>query len=1316
MKSGKDYTKNLLVAAAIVSLSITIPSAYADQPTITPTRGDSAGYTWTNENNGQVSVTVDGTTYYTDIKQSSSTDKTLNYTYSEANHIMQVTDSATGNTFSTKPSKSGTNDYIDDFIGSTGYSLSGANLKVNGNGIGNSGAYGGVWYQSGGSVAEIIGDFIGNKATNMITADTYGGGALELGNGSNITVGSIIGDYIGNYAVNGGAIVSSAKINELKGNFISNTATNVGGAFHNIYNGTVNFIDSSFIGNYAGNEGGAIYSSGENSVVTVTAENKDVYFINNTSGSANNTGIYIKQGTLNLNANGHKIEIDDNMYLGGTKNVNLDNGTLKLGQDSAKNYTFTTMEVSNDSTLDLQNNHAGDNITVTTFTGNEGSDLKFNVDYDATSDAMDKMTITNGSGKITLNAVNVLNDNDTFEDKNNIYLSGNLTNITVISDAIASTVTDSGYIYIFTPTETKGQVSIIRNLAYSGDLINAINNDIESEYIPNAFSLSQDFTADRDMGTLNNTNRESFTIFGNGKSISRGANAGITVNSGDTLNIDSVAGFSGTSDYAINNSGTLNLTGTNSIDKITDSSNNGTTNVTSGSTTVADMTQKTVNISGGALELNNSSNITKTNITGGELNLTGNNLTLTNADIENGTVNLSGTGTNISIADISGGNLNLSGANTNLANANLSGGTMTLANSDAISSVGANTTIVGNGGTLSLVNNSASDVLNFTNAIDNTNSFNLAIDVDLREDALGSDIINADVSGSSPIYLSILNFLNDDAESAQVQIADGGIKSLIQLTNNFDSGIYATASYNSSTGILSLSDKISWITPTLGSESAYKWTRKNNGQIPVTYGNKTFYTDIKPEAQERKNYTWDSSTRQFTNLGTSVNGDGYYINNSSNVIAKTSGTTEYNIIGDFIGNNVGSDYSVIRNHPSNTTSTITSIKGDFIGNTSTYSLGGGAIFNWGNRGTATISRIEGNFINNQAVRGGAISNGAYYGSSSITIIDSNFIGNIATGGNGGAIYSADNGTITITAQNKDVLFENNNSTGTADGTGTGIYINSGTLNLNANNGKKLEINDSMYLGGTSNVTLNTGTLKLGEKAANTTFTNLTVSDASTLDLQNNHAGDAVTFSKLTGSGELKLNLDYDASNNNMDKITVNNGSGAVKLNAVNVTAADENFENETEATYLDGNARANIAVSADKTSTVYDGYIYEFTPDTTTHGLVYVSREKAYMGDLINAIQDNVGTSHPNSFSLSADYTANRDMGTLNNENRAEFTIFGNGKNIVRGDNEGITVSEGDKLNIENVAGFSGTSDYAVNNSGTLTFTGTNSVDRSKVN
>ena len=525
--------------------------------------------------------------------------------------------------------------------------------------------------------------------------------------------------------------------------------------------------------------------------------------------------------------------------------------------------------------------------------------------------------------------------------------------------------------------------------------------------------------------------------------------------------------------------------------------------------------------------------------------------------------------------------------------------------------------------------------------------------------------------------------------------------------------VFAAAVLTATLGITpAFADDIpSAITPTRGNDASYSWTKTNNGQIPIILDNTTYYTDIKPTAPEGKDYTWNPSTRQYTNLGTSVNGEGYYINNS-NSTPVINNTHPSSIIADFIGNyaTAGNGGGAISNNGS---MTINSIVGDFIGNTHTStSYGGGAIFNWGNYGQAHINSVTGNFINNRAKSGGAIYNGGGNGggNSSVTLVDSTFIGNIATSGNGGAIYS-NNGTISVTAHDKDVYFINNNSTGTADGEGYGIYINSGTLNLNANNGHKIEIDDNMRLSNATNVTLDDGTLKLGQKdALNSTFKTLNASNVSTLDLQNENGNDVLTVTTLsTDANGLMFNADYDATANSMDKMTVNGGSGKVTLNAVNVLNDNEDFVDGTETTYLDGTARNNVTVRDTSLNSVTDtGFLYTFTPDENTHGLLSVTRKLAYEGDLINAINDDYGEDTPNSYSLSQNFEADRNFGILNNENREQFTIFGNNKNILSNNHSGIKINNGDILNISNVAEFSGTSNYALDNAGTLNITNSN--------
>ena len=126
--------------------------------------------------------------------------------------------------------------------------------------------------------------------------------------------------------------------------------------------------------------------------------------------------------------------------------------------------------------------------------------------------------------------------------------------------------------------------------------------------------------------------------------------------------------------------------------------------------------------------------------------------------------------------------------------------------------------------------------------------------------------------------------------------------------------------------------------------------------------------------------------------------------NDGGAIFNEGGGTISSINGDFIGNTATGVYPYGAGGAIYNSGTITSITGDFIGNTAT-NYHGGAIFNTG----GTIGTITGDFIGNTADRVG----GAIYNDDSGTIgtIEGDFIGN--TGSSGGAIEN--NGTIgTIT--------------------------------------------------------------------------------------------------------------------------------------------------------------------------------------------------------------------------------------------------------------------------------------------------------------
>lgn len=614
------------------------------------------------------------------------------------------------------------------------------------------------------------------------------------------------------------------------------------------------------------------------------------------------------------------------------------------------------------------------------------------------------------------------------------------------------------------------------------------------------------------------------------------------------------------------------------------------------------------------------------------------------------------------------------------------------------------------GGTLSIANNNI-DTLVFGEITDR-NSFNLAIDVDAGE-IVTADKINASLyySSSSPVYLSVINFINSTAESGEVQIADGNFRYGLSLADDVDSGIYATVSYDKATGILSFADPISWLKPTLGSDSAYKWTQVDTEIMPVnwTIGDTptTFYVDIlkksytdNTSAEHDLKYTWNNENHQLsvtnsddtalvatavsvTGEGSSTNpyvltGDytgnnnslgfarwdrvdsitGDFIGNTKGGIGLGMGITIGNIKSNFIGNSGGRAFSFSGDHSWSTN--INSIKGDFIGNSS----GAIYIFNWNNGGIGTvigdfignkadnggailladshINSVIGNFVNNYAGNnGGALQigdgkNGAYisvtgdfianqavskggalYNTKGATtkLIDSSFIGNIAP--EGAAIY-IDKGEVTVTAQNKDIEFTNNNSTGTTGGDGYGIYnISSGSrpFVLNAKEGRTITVNDKVYSeqkisinnyyagdwsaqngtvifnneftqtgateissnesnagGGTvefngttslGNLDVSgTATLKLGTAAGNSIFGAVTFSRSPILDVAN---GSVQTLNVASIRNNAKLNIDLDFTGDSVlaDAINITTGgkTGVLTLDGISAIGTIREFAN-----------------------------------------------------------------------------------------------------------------------------------------------------------
>lgn len=374
-----------------------------------------------------------------------------------------------------------------------------------------------------------------------------------------------------------------------------------------------------------------------------------------------------------------------------------------------------------------------------------------------------------------------------------------------------------------------------------------------------------------------------------------------------------------------------------------------------------------------------------------------------------------------------------------------------------------------------------------------------------------------------------------------------------------------------------------------------------------------------------------------------------------------------------------------------------------------------------------------NFTSNKAT-GANSKGGAIYASSDVnglTITDSSFRNNAAK--EGGAIYNESSSTTTIQANSKDVVFENNNSTGTTNGTGSGIYLN-GALNAQASEGKTLTINDTIkFADSNSMLNINTdfinnyagtvvldkaldggyginlgggatgdaGTLKLGQEAANQTLDFLGAYGAA-LDLRNDHAGDVLTINELSANrvSTTNLNLDFDANSGISDKLVINGlesgvDSAKFNLNAINVTA-DGTAKN---GTFMESAVSDDITLSQTPqlTTVTSGGYKYTFTLDDNNFGVFNVIRGTSIEA---SSLAEAIGLSVIDAYSMLSQETVTQTLGTLAGDNR-NFTIFGNGNDIIAsGSVEGIGINEGQTLTIDKVGD--------INNSNSKGFSGFN--------
>ena len=357
----------------------------------------------------------------------------------------------------------------------------------------------------------------------------------------------------------------------------------------------------------------------------------------------------------------------------------------------------------------------------------------------------------------------------------------------------------------------------------------------------------------------------------------------------------------------------------------------------------------------------------------------------------------------------------------------------------------------------------------------------------------------------------------------------------------------------------------------------------------------------------------------YNNYGTISSITGNFIGNSvsgsrsyGGAIFNNSGTIS-SITGDFIGNSSYNGGAICNN-----SGTISSITGDFIGNSASYY--GGAIANFD-----TISSITGNFIGNSASSAGESYGGAIYNSGTISSITGDFIGNSDSSSShsyssyGGAIY---NNSGTISSITGDFI---GNSASGLRSYGGAIYNNSGTISSITGD----FIGNSSYYGGA--IYNNSGTISsitgnfIGNSASGLRYYGGAIYNEGTInsisgDFTGNYAKNTSTTYKAWGGAI------YNGSVSSLDNPSYNANS--------QITLGDTTFTGN----YVDNNGTITpnsiynagvINIANGATVTINDGY------------------------DGLGEAQLNIGTSSDSGsiFNLSVDnnYIQTDNLGTVTN-------------------------------------------------------------------
>ena len=1114
----------------------------------------------------------------------------------------------------------------------------------------------------------VSGDIIINSAITDKNVDlsayglgTFGGqGVTNIKNGANVVANAI--DQKALNIENGGTLTTN-----ISGLDVTDTISNNGVLNLNGGKGEWNILDpltntANLNENISGN-GSTNFVSG-NTQVTSNIETE----ININDGETNVLVSNNNQGKLTLGQSGKDIN-NNNGVLGIDKNVNI-SGNLTTGSDS-ETYILSANSISssitNNGQLGLFDGTLSKNVTgngTVVIGGNLNNNAEINADYVQIAEGFEILG-QNYTGHLTTNASNVTSGNGIINNSLLTFTGG--TNANKVtgdgSTIIAGDVTNNAQIAQAVDIQSGKLTSSADNLG------GAISNAAKLEL--NGGTLTQNITG---AGTT--------TIAGDVISNSAIANA-ITINAEKSLSInaDNIQG-------SVANSGTLNIGDGALTQNVT---GEGVANINGSVVNTASIGQNVTIANGG-------------NLTSNLENIAGN---VTN----NGTFNL---GDNLS-KDISGNGTTILGNNIALAEDRNVSGTLNM-----------------NDKTINMGNDPAQYTeLNVGNL---TGNGNLQIDVDLTNNegkATSNDKINiTDASSNSgTLNLDVINVENELATS------DSPYKDYVDYVTGTTDGITFNINGSADGQIVAVTTDHKY-TFTKGSDGslnvvAQDYTGGLSDYISgdVQANNFSINKDIVLNDNQDIGITAgkDTTKNVFVNNGSSLKGyDGETAHNNGITVADgytlnltgSENASMENFVTAIQNNKNGILNVTNMNFQNNTTD---------IANDGTLNFAGTNTFEKGISGEGVMNVVSGTTTNNGTISQNdvSINSGAALNTnaSNLTVASKNVANNGTLNFTGGTNVNNITGTGSTTIANEVENSANitqstliNNGILTNTGIITAAITNSGTMTSSADNIVGTVDNAGTYnvQGGTiANAISGEGTLNLSgdvvSNADNTLTGNVNILEGAKLSLGANGDLFAEAASVNAHNGSTISLLNGNSAKTSMDNLVIAADS-SVNLeldwgDTLNTTNADK-VEGNIELSKIDLTSQEedNYQISTtigDKISLSDD--VELIVGENGNNYLDYNSADGKLTAANVASVADAIAKDSANGvYQMTGDETLTGDLGTLG-ENANTLTINGGGNVLNGGNNKGVTVGEGQKLNLANMKEVGGFADEtAVQNEGTV--------------